>query len=417
MNSKKLKKTNRWVVLAASCLINLCIGSVYAWSVFATPMAAHLTETTGVALSAADLAVTFTVANLLGPITMISGGKINDTFGPRMVLFAGGIMFGAGLIIAGFAGSVGMLVLGYGIISGLGLGFAYGCTISNSVKFFPDKRGLIGGLTTASYGLSSVILPPIATVLIERFGIMTTFKILGVSFALIVCMASMFVEKCPEGYRPEGYESSEKKENEKHRSVENADKDWRQMLESPVFYIMFLILICGAFCGLMCTSQTSSIAQNMMGMSAGVAATAVSVLALFNATGRIVAGRLSDGIGRINTISLACVVAIIGLLLLFFCGQGSLLMFYVGISLVGISFGAFMGVFPGFTADQFGTKHNSVNYGIMFIGFALAGYIGPTAMRYIYQRDGNYQNAFLVAALIGAVGFCFTFVYRKMRKL
>ncbi len=411
MKSKRLKKTNRWVVLAASCLINLCIGSVYAWSVFAAPMAAHLTETTGMALSAADLAIAFTVANLLGPITMISGGKINDTLGPRMVLFAGGIMFGAGLIIAGFAESVGILVLGYGIVSGLGLGFAYGCTISNSVKFFPDKRGLIGGLTTASYGLSSVILPPIATVLIEHFGITAAFRILGLSFALIVCLASMFVEKCPEEY-----EFSEKKENEEHWNKEGADKDWRQMLKSPVFYIMFLILISGAFCGLMCTSQTSSIAQNMMGMSAGAAATAVSVLALFNAAGRIAAGRLSDGIGRINTISLACVGAVIGLLLLFFCGQGNILQFYVGISLVGISFGAFMGVFPGFTADQFGTKHNSVNYGIMFIGFALAGYFGPTVMSCIYQKEGNYQNAFLVAALIGTAGLGFTVWYRKVRR-
>lgn len=406
-----MKKVNRWVILAASCLINLCIGSVYAWSVFASPMAEYLSQTTGVALTAADLAIVFTVANLLGPITMISGGRINDTLGPKMVLLAGGIMFGAGLLLAGFAKSVGMLILGYGIISGLGLGFAYGCTISNSVKFFPDKRGLIGGITTACYGLSSVILPPIATALIGAFGISNTFKILGIAFGMIVCGASLFVEKCPENYQPDGWNPPQQA-----AGVAAVDKDWREMLKSPIFYVMIAILVCGAFCGLMCTSQAAPIAQNMIGMTGAAAATAVSVLALFNAAGRIAAGHISDRIGRIHTISLACIVAILGLMCLYFSGEQTYVKFYIGISLVGMAFGAFMGVFPGFTADRFGTKNNSVNYGIMFIGFAAAGYFGPAAMKKIYNTSGSYQQAFLVAAAIGAVGFVLTFLYRALAK-
>ena len=154
----------------------------------------------------------------------------------------------------------------------------------------------------------------------------------------------------------------------------------------------------------------------MIGMTAAAAATAVSVLALFNAAGRIVAGHISDRIGRINTITLACVFAIAGQLLLFTCKEGSVVSFYIGVSLVGIAFGSFMGVFPGFTADQFGAKHNSVNYGIMFIGFASAGYFGPAAMRSIYQSQGVYQNAFLIAAAIAVAGCILTFVYRKMVK-
>ena len=406
-----MKKVNRWVILAASCLINLCIGSVYAWSVFASPMAEYLSQTTGVALTAADLAIVFTVANLLGPITMISGGRINDTLGPKMVLLAGGIMFGAGLLLAGFAKSVGMLILGYGIISGLGLGFAYGCTISNSVKFFPDKRGLIGGITTACYGLSSVILPPIATALIGAFGISNTFKILGIAFGIIVCGASLFVKKCPENYQPDGWNPPQQT-----AGVAVVDKDWREMLKSPIFYVMIAILVCGAFCGLMCTSQAAPIAQNMIGMTGAAAATAVSVLALFNAAGRIAAGHISDRIGRIHTISLACIVAILGLMCLYFSGGQTYVKFYIGISLVGMAFGAFMGVFPGFTADRFGTKNNSVNYGIMFIGFAAAGYFGPAAMKKIYNTSGSYQQAFLVAAAIGAVGFVLTFLYRALAK-
>ena len=128
----------RWIILLASCLINLCIGSLYAWSVFATPMAAYLSSVTG--SEVASLAIIFTIANAVGPITMISGGFINDKIGPKWVIFIGGILFGLGMIVSGFAKSVGMLLLTYGLGVGLGVGMVYGCTVSNSVKFFPDKR-------------------------------------------------------------------------------------------------------------------------------------------------------------------------------------------------------------------------------------------------------------------------------------
>ena len=406
-----MKKVNRWVILIASCLINLCIGSVYAWSIFASPMAVHLSGVTGTEITPAQLAIVFTVANLLGPVTMITGGKINDTLGPRMVLLAGGVMFAAGLILSGFAKSVGMLILGYGIIAGLGLGFAYGCTISNSVKFFPDKKGLIGGICTASYGLSSVLLPPIATALIEKLGITSTFKVLGIAFGVIVCGASLFVQKCPPGYAPEGYVAQTGS-----AVAAPVDKDWKEMLKSPVFYVMLAILLCGAFSGMMCISQAASIAQGMIGMSVSLSATAVSVLALFNAAGRILAGRLSDVIGRIHTLSLGCLVEVAGLFCLFCCREGSIGLFFAGIAMVGIAFGTFMGVYPGFTADQFGTKNNSVNYGIMFIGFAAAGYLGPVTMKNIYGQTGAYKMAFLVAIAIGVLGLLLTLMISTLLK-
>lgn len=133
----------RWLILGASCLVNLCIGSLYAWSVFAAPMAAHIQSVTGG--EAPNLAIIFTIANAVGPITMISGGFFNDKLGPKWVIFLGGVLFGAGMIFSGFAQSVPVLLLTYGLGVGLGVGLVYGCTVSNSVKFFPDKRGLVGG--------------------------------------------------------------------------------------------------------------------------------------------------------------------------------------------------------------------------------------------------------------------------------
>jgi MFS transporter, OFA family, oxalate/formate antiporter len=402
----------RWIILIASCFINLCIGSMYAWSVFAAPMAKYLSQVTGATLTAGTLAIVFTVTNSVGPITMITGGRINDTFGPKKVIFFGGLLFGGGMILSGFATSLNMLVVAYGIITGLGIGMVYGCTISNSIKFFPDKRGFVGGITTACYGFSSVIVPPVANVLTNNFGVTSAFKIIGAIFLIIVCVCSFFIDKCPAGFIPEGWTPPTSNGN----NLNQNDKDWKGMLTSPTFYPMILVLLCGAFYGLMCSALASPIAQGMIGMSVAAATTVVSILALFNTAGRIIAGYVSDKIGRINTLAGAFVLAVFGLTCLYFSGQGDVTKFYIGIISVGVSFGAFMGVFPGFTADQFGTKHNSVNYGIMFIGFAVSGYFGPTVMKNVFAADHSYQRAFLYAAILCVIGFALTFVYRSVKK-
>ena len=248
----------RWIILIASCFINLCIGSMYAWSVFSATMAEHLSAITGVAMTAGTLAIVFTVTNSVGPITMITGGKINDTFGPKKVIFVGGLLFGGGMILSGFSTSLTGLILAYGILTGLGIGMVYGCTISNSIKFFPDKRGFVGGITTACYGFSSVIVPPVANILINKFGVTAAFKIIGLVFLIIVCVCSFFIDKCPVGFVPEGWTPPAPKAGV---SADHHDKDWKGMLKSPTFYVMIIILLCGAFYGLMCTSMASPLAK------------------------------------------------------------------------------------------------------------------------------------------------------------
>ncbi|MBE6113942.1 MAG: OFA family MFS transporter [Erysipelotrichaceae bacterium] len=399
----------RWLVLGASCLINLCIGSLYAWSVFATPMAKYLTEVTGSEIT--SLAIIFTIANSVGPITMISGGFFNDKLGPKWVILVGGILFGAGMIASGFASSTTMLIITYGLGVGLGVGMVYGCTVSNSVKFFPDKRGLIGGIATASYGISSVIIPIIANRLIEVFDITMAFKVLGVAMLIIICGCAFLIETCPVGFVPEGWTPPQTT-----RKNVVQDKNWTEMVKDPLFYIMLLMLCCGAFSGLMITSQASPLAQQMIGMSAAQAAVAVSILALLNTAGRILAGFISDKIGAVNTILGVFLVSILGMGCLYISGMGDITTFYLGISIAGLCFGSIMGIYPGFTAAQFGARNNSVNYGIMFIGFAAAGYFGPTIMTTLYKINGSYQNAFLVAATLAALGVVLTITYKKLRK-
>lgn len=399
----------RWIILTAACLINLCLGSIYAWSVFASSMAEHFSSALGQNVTSGDLAIVYTIANAVGPITMISGGAVNDKLGPKKVIALGGIMFGGGMIISGFATSVSFLIVSYGLISGLGLGMAYGATISTSVKYFPDKRGLIGGITTAVYGMSSVILPLVITMIVDRWDATLAFKVVGAVFLVIILISTCFLEQCPQGYVPAGY-------NPPAAQKVTVDMDWKAMIKTPIFYVMLLLLTSGAFSGMMIISQASAMAQGMIGMIAIAASAAVSILALFNALGRIAAGYISDKIGRINTLMTACILCIAGMFCLYFSGNGQQMMFYIGICIVGVSFGAFMGVYPGFTADQFGARNNSVNYGIMFIGFALAGYFGPQVMRSVYASTGVYRNAFLIACGLNIIGIILTILYRAIKK-
>jgi MFS family permease len=318
------------------------------------------------------------------------------------------------MILSGFATSLSMLILVYSVGIGTGTGFTYICTISNSVKLFPDKRGLIGGIITASYGLSSVIIPPIAAVLIGSAGVVSAFKIIGIAFVAIICGCSFLVTKCPDGFAPAGWTPPVSPTAGPRTGA--SDRNWKQMLADPIFYVMLLMLMCGGIFGLMIISQASSLSRNMVGMSVAAATSVVSILALFNAAGRVCAGFISDKIGRVNTLSLMLVVAIGGLFLLYFSGQGDNVMFYIGVSVVGMCFGAFMGVYPGFTADQFGAKYSGFNYGIMFLGFGLAGLIGPMLMTKVFKTTGNYQYAFIIAAALALFGICMSFVYRSMAK-
>lgn len=384
----------RWLILLASCFVSLCAGSQYAWSVFASPMAEHLSNLTGQEIT--SLAIVFTVTNSVGPITMIGGGFINDKLGPKLVLLTGGILFGLGMIGSGFATSVGMLIVCYGLGVGLGVGMVYGTIVSNAVKFFPDKSGLAGGLTTACYGGSSVLVPIIVTALLKNNEITAVFKMIGVVMMIIICASAFVIQSCPADFKVEGFTAAKK--------AQGKDYSYQEMLTQPIFYLMLLTLTCGAFAGMMIISQASPIAQKMMGFTPAAAAGVVSILALFNMTGRLVAGSLSDRIGAGGTLRITFVCSLIASVLLYFCNESTVVLFYVGLAVIGFSFGAIMGIYPGFTAQQFGRKNNSVNYGIMFIGFALAGLLGPMIMNTLVQMTGRYQPAFLVSVALAALG-------------
>ncbi len=400
----------RWRLLAVSCLINLFAGSIYAWSVFGSALAARLTDLTGAAVTGADLALAFGIANGLGPVPMIFGGAVNDRFGPRFVIMAGGLLMGLGLFLTGSVETPAGVVLSYGLFFGLGLGLVYGCTINNTMKFFPDRRGLVGGLTTAAYGISSVLVPPVASLLIAKTGVSSALQIFGVLFGVVIVTGGFLSMRCPPGFVPDGWTPPA------GRAAGGVERNWRAMLASSEFPPMIVLLMCGAIAAMMVIAHVFTIARDQMAWSAAEASAAVSIIALANTFGRIFAGSLSDRLGRLPALSLGLFLSLTGLAALATAGPEAGALFYAGLVAVGLSFGSFMGVFPGYTAEVFGSRHNSVNFGIMFAGFSAAGIAGPLLMGSLRAAGFDYPVCYLAGGLISAAGFLSILRLRSLRR-
>ena len=406
----------RWTVLGISCIINVMIGTGYAWSMFMPALVGHFAPEFGETVPK-TLMWAFTLANSIGPIPMIIGGYINDNLGPRWSIFVGGLLFGGGVFIAGCATTPIMVVIGYGVVMGLGMGLIYGCTIGNSIKFFPDKAGLVGGLATATYGLGSVILPLIIKNIVNPDTVLNTFKVLGIVYLVVICCGAFFITRCPVGFIPDGWTPPAPKAGVKAPE----SKNWKQMLADPIFWVMMVMMVCGATFGLMMISQCRGVMTTVVfagqdptnAAIVTTAATTVMLLALSNAFGRVACGWISDKIGRVNTLTIMLTVGIIGLFVVSRAGAGDVSVFRLGVALVGMAFGSFMGVYPGFCAEQFGPKNNGVNYGIMFTGFAIAGIVGP---KVLLAFQAPFTQAYYVAMGLGLLGIIMSFCYRAMSK-
>jgi OFA family oxalate/formate antiporter-like MFS transporter len=390
-------QVNRWLVLSASVIVNLCIGSNYAWSVFQKP----LIEVFGWSTSATSLV--FTISSGVVPLAMIVAGNIQDKIGPTRVLLAGGLLFGAGVIGAGFTDSLAVLYSTYGIVGGLGIGTCYACTVANTVKLFPDRRGLASGLVAAGFGSGAALFAPLSAALIESHGVLTAFKILGCGHLVLIPVLALFIKPAPPGYAPPGWTPPAKPSN----PTTTADKNWKQMLSDPRFYVLWCVYALGTVSGLMIIAHASPFGQEVIKITPRTAAVAISILALANTVGRIFWGWVSDRLGRFNTV-----------VVMFLLGGGVMLVlptitdfpaFVMALVVIGLCFGGFMGIFPSITADAFGPRNLGMNYGVMFTAFGCAAFVGPRLAATVKElHHGDYTYAFLIAAALSLLGIVLT---------
>ncbi len=392
---------NRWLILTSMFVINLCVGSAYAWSVFQRPLIGLFQWSTS------DTSLAFSISLFMIPLAMIIGGKIQPVRGPKFLMFTGGIIFSTGIIAAGFTTSLASLYSTYGLLGGFGIGFIYGTGISNAVKWFPDKRGLAAGLVAAGFALGAVINAPIANGLVQDYGVLTTFKILGAAYLVITCLAAQYVKAPPTGYVPEGWQPPDS-------SIAGSanDKDWRGMLGSPMFYVLWMMYTIACVSGLMIIGHAASIGQEVIRLDAKTAAFAVSLMALANTAGRVIWGWVSDKMGPYPTLAVMFILSALMMSTLKYAG--SFAPFVAVISIIAACFGGFFAIFPSITADLFGAKNLSMNYGILFTSYGVAAFIGPRlAARVKEINSGDYSTAFLAAAIMCAVAILLTLFARS----
>lgn len=395
----KTNEFNRWLIVVGAILIQLCLGAIYAWSVFRIPLQEKLN------ISRTQASLPFSFVLIFFALATILGGRLQDKVGPRIVAIIGGILLGTGMILASFAHGLVALIVFYGVISGIGIGIAYVCPISAGVKWFPDKRGLITGLSVAGFGAGALIVAPIARILIETSGVFSAFRTLGLIFLFLVIVGAMMLRNPAPAYVPQGWTKSNNLiTNNNHYSP-------KQMLTQGQFYLIWIMFFIGCATGLMIIGQTSPIGQEVANYSTKTAAFGVSLLAIFNAVGRIFWGRVSDLVNRVKVLFFIFVI----------CGLASIsyifiyrfhAWYWVGISLVGLCFGGYLALFPAITADFFGTKNVGINYGFVFTAFGMGGLLSNIFAPRIKELTGGYTVAFIVTGILCFIGAFLAFLFK-----
>ncbi|QGT98679.1 hypothetical protein SYNTR_0086 [Candidatus Syntrophocurvum alkaliphilum] len=390
------KATNRWIVVFGAVLIQLCLGAVYSWSLFNAPLIElHGWEASGVVL-------TFSITIATMSVFTIIAGRVQDKIGPRWVATAGGVLLGLGVILASQATSLWQLYLCYGLIGGAGVGTAYVCPLATCVKWFPDKRGLISGIAVAGFGAGALIFTPLINVFLASSGVSQTFVYLGIIYLIAVSIGAQFLKVPPDGYVPEGWTPPETTSG-----TNQTDFSTGQMLSTPQFYLMWVMYLFGCLAGLMVIGLAADIGVNLVGLTAATASTAVMIIAIFNATGRIIWGTLSDVLGRITSLIIMYILATAAMFLMSYITM-TFATFLILCSLIGFCFGGFLALFPSLTADYYGTQNLGTNYGIMFLAYGSAAIVGP-----IIGTAVPFQHAFLIASVLCATATILTFFTKQ----
>jgi MFS family permease len=392
--------TNRkgWIVTLAGLGLNLALGILYAWSVFKKAMVAPVADG-GYGWTNQEATLPYTVAIAMFAVVMIPAGRLQDKLGPRKVAMTGGLLTALGLIIASFSSPTSPLpaIIGFGLFAGAGFGLGYAASTPAAVKWFPpEKKGLITGLVVAGFGIAPVYISPLSKMLLANYGIAMSFRILGIAFAVTATMFSMLIQN-PETALNVAKPGAGKK-------AAAPDKTWREMVRSPFFYMLWFQYAFAAIAGLMIIGNMASIVTTQSGGELkSQAAMFVALLAIFNASGRVIAGVLSDYIGRIVTLALVSITQ--ASILLFFSRFTTFGEFVLGAAVVGFSYGACLSLFPSTTADTWGTKNMGLNYGVLFTAWGVGGVFGPMLAAKIVDATGSYQTAYNVASMLLLVSF------------
>jgi MFS transporter, OFA family, oxalate/formate antiporter len=389
-------ETSRWMYVVVGFLINICLGAVYAFSVFRPPLQKLWS------ITATQAGMPFMIFLGMFALGMALAGPLVEKWGPRKTSLLGGVLVGGGWILSGFSPNIWVLTLLYGVVGGSGVGVMYGCPIAVSGKWFPDKKGLAVGLTVMGFGLSALILAPIADTLIGSMGVVRTFTVLGGVFLVLLLALALPLKFPPQGWAPKGCEPAKGKRQAP--ACVFGDLDRGQMVKRGTFYALWGCYTIGCLAGLMSIGIAKPFGLEVAGVSGTLATLAVSIFAIPNALGRPLFGWLTDRLTPRYAAALSFVLILAAAALVYFFGEASTAIYFVSFILLYLNLGGWLAIAPTATATFFGTKHYARNYGIVFTAYGVGAILGSVLSGMIRDASGSYLSVFLPVMGLAALG-------------
>jgi OFA family oxalate/formate antiporter-like MFS transporter len=415
MTTRAIEKVpaQAWITTFAGTAINLCLGILYAWSIWKSALVDvnKAGEVMGginagwTYLTNAQAATPFSLCVIVFAILMIPGGRIQDRISPKFGATCGGLLLAAGCIVAGIMKSYTGLIIGFGILGGAGMGIGYAAPTPAALKWFgPEKRGLVAGLVVGGYGGAALYIGWLGQKLIDLYGITGSFVVLGIFFAVVVVIAGQLLKTPPEGYVPPSNvtNAGTSQATEKTHDWEAAD-----VLRTWQFYALVFMFVLTTQSGLLIISSAKGL---MMKTAKGMpffmanAWILVSYGGLINASGRVGTGYYSDKIGRLNAYCLNCGVSALCLFSLpFVISTQNLFLLFLVVGIAYWQYGGGLALMPSFTADFFGAKNLGFNYGLVFVGWGL-GFFMARVGGVIQDMTGSLNLAFYISGALLVAG-------------
>ncbi len=386
MKTSKNPRT-RWLTLVGTVIAQFALGSVYTWSLFNGALAEKLDE------PVSQVAFSFGLLSLGLALSSSVAGKLQERFGVRNVTLAAGLLLGVGLMLTATANSLTMLWLSAGVLVGIADGAGYLLTLSNCVKWFPERKGLISAISIGSYGLGSLGFKFIDSQLLASVGLEHTFIIWGAIALTMVMFGALLMKDAPLQTTGAG-----------NARAAN-DFTLGESMRKPQYWMLAVMFLTACMSGLYVIGVAKDIAQGMVHLDAATAADAVTIIAIANLSGRLVLGILSDKVARIRVITLGQIISLVGMAALLFAPLNAMT-FFAAIGCVAFNFGGTITVYPSLVSDFFGLNNMTKNYGVIYLGFGIGSFAGSA----IASLFGGFVVTFWVifAMLILSLAFSTT---------
>ncbi|MBP6058899.1 MAG: OFA family MFS transporter [Nitrosomonas sp.] len=385
---------SRWIFVVIGLLINVCLGSIYAFSVFRKPLET-LWE-----ITSSQSGYPFMVFLVVFAIAMPLAGNLIARWGPRNTTILGGTLVALGWIAASFSPDIIALTILYGVIGGAGVGIAYGCPIAVIAKWFPQKSGLAIGLTIMGFGISALVTAPLMKTMIGNpdIGIMNTFLYLGVAFGVIITLLALLLSFPPVEWAPSRSEATAT------ATLPTLSLSRQEMLKTPSFYALWTTYTIGCLAGLMAIGIASPVGTEVAKLDATMAALAVSLFAVFNGLGRPIFGAITDKLGPKHTAMLSFTLIFAASLLMSFFGQENAMLYLVAFCILWMCLGGWLALAPTSTGIFFGKQYYAQNYGIVYTAYGAGAILGTLISGNIKDITGNYLDAFPIVAGLALLG-------------